>query len=105
MAGDIINLTYYENTEVLQSALVTGNASHRIAADQGAPESVLHAQNVEIAMAPDGTTVTSLTARDQVVLDLPGKSEKAIEERAVKRAGRQRGRRKGAHGCDIYGGC
>ena len=25
MAGDIINLTYYENTEVVQSAIVTDN--------------------------------------------------------------------------------
>jgi LPS export ABC transporter protein LptC len=75
MTGGIINLTYYENTEVLQSAIVTDGASLRIAGDQGAPEKVLHAQNVETGMAPDGTTLTSLTARDQVVLDLPATKE------------------------------
>ena len=42
--------------------------SHR--GDEELPERVLHAQNIEIGMAPDGTTLTSLTARDQVVLDL-----------------------------------
>ncbi|HKY19740.1 MAG TPA: LPS export ABC transporter periplasmic protein LptC, partial [Vicinamibacterales bacterium] len=72
MAGDVINLTYFENSDVLQSAIVSGNSSLRIAGDAGAPERVLHAQNVEIGMAPDGSTVTSLNARDQVVLDLPG---------------------------------
>ena len=54
---------------------MTDNTSLRIAGDPGAPERVLHAQNVEIGMAPDGTTLTSLTARDQVVLDLPGTKE------------------------------
>ncbi len=44
----------------------------RIAGEKNAPDRVLHAQNVEIGMAPDGTTVTSLNGRDQVVLDLPG---------------------------------
>jgi LPS export ABC transporter protein LptC len=75
MSGHVINLTYYENTEVLQSAIVTENTSLRIAGDQGAPERVLHAENVELGMAPDGTTLTSLTARDQVVLDLPATKE------------------------------
>ncbi len=72
MAGDVINLTYYENSDLLQSAVVSGSSSLRIAGDQGAPERVLHAGNLEIGMAPDGTTVTSLTGRDSVVLDLPG---------------------------------
>jgi len=72
MSGDVINLTYYENSQVLQRAVVTGNSSLQIAGERGTPERVLHAQNVEIGMAPDGTTVTSLNGRDQVVLDLPG---------------------------------
>ena len=90
MAGDIINLTYYENSEVLQSAIVTGNTSLRIAAEQSSPERELHAQNVEIGMAPDGTTVTSLTARDQVVLDLPAAKEepsKSVRSNALVASG------------------
>ena len=70
MSGDVINLTYYENSDLLQSAIVTGGAALRIAADQGAAESVLHADNIEIAIAPDGSTLTSLNARDRVVFDL-----------------------------------
>ena len=70
MSGDVINLTYYENTDLVQSAVVTGGAALRIAPDKGAAESVLHADNIEIGMAPDGTTLTSLNARDHVVFDL-----------------------------------
>jgi LPS export ABC transporter protein LptC len=70
MTGDVINLTYYEDTDVLQSATVSGGAALRIAAQKGSVESVLHADNIEIGMAPDGTTLTSLTARDHVVFDL-----------------------------------
>lgn len=70
MSGDVINLTYYENTDVLQSATVTGGAALRIAAQKGSVESVLHADNIEIGMAPDGATLTSLNARDHVIFDL-----------------------------------
>jgi LPS export ABC transporter protein LptC len=70
MTGDVIHLTYYENTDLLESAIVTGTASLRIAAEKDTAESVLHADNIEIGMAPDGTTLTSLNARDHVVFDL-----------------------------------
>jgi LPS export ABC transporter protein LptC len=70
MTGDVIHLTYYENTDLLQSSVVTGSASLTIAAEEDAAESVLHADNIEIGMAPDGTTLTSLNARDHVVFDL-----------------------------------
>src|SRR5918995_1686889 len=70
MSGDAINLTYYENSDLVQSAIVTGGAALRIAAEKGAAESVLHADNIEIGMAPDGSTLTSLNARDHVVFDL-----------------------------------
>ena len=71
MSGDVINLTYQETSDLLESATISGNSSLRIAGEKDAPDRVLHAQNVEIGMAPDGTTVTSLNGRDQVVLDLP----------------------------------
>jgi LPS export ABC transporter protein LptC len=70
MSGDVINLTYYEDSDMLQSATVTGGSALRIAAEKGSAESVLHADNIEIGMAPDGTTLTSLNARDHVVFDL-----------------------------------
>ena len=70
MSGDVINLTYYEDSDVLQSAIVTGGSALRIAAAKNSAESVLHADNIEIGMAPDGSTLTSLNARDHVVFDL-----------------------------------
>jgi LPS export ABC transporter protein LptC len=70
MSGDVINLTYYENTDFLQSATISGGAALRIAAEKDATESVLHADNIEIGMAPDGATLTSLNARDHVIFDL-----------------------------------
>jgi LPS export ABC transporter protein LptC len=70
MTGDVIHLTYYENTDLLQSAVVTGSASLTIAAEKDSAESVLHADNIEIGMAPDGNTLTSLNARDHVVFEL-----------------------------------
>ncbi len=60
MSGDIINLTYQENSDLLESATISGSSSLRIAGDKNAPDRVLHADNVEIGMAPDGSTVTSL---------------------------------------------
>jgi LPS export ABC transporter protein LptC len=71
MSGDIIRLTYQERSDLLESATVAGNSALRIAGEKDAPDRVLHAVNVEIGLAPDGTTVTSLNARDHVVLDLP----------------------------------
>ena len=80
MSGDTINLTYRENTDLLESAVVSGNASLRIAGETGALDRVLHAQNMEIGMAPDGTTVTSLNGRDHVVLDLPGTKDQPAKK-------------------------
>lgn len=70
MSGDVINLTYYENSDIVKSAIITSGAELRIAPEKNASESVLHADNIEIAMAPDGTTLTSLNARDHVAFDL-----------------------------------
>ena len=80
MSGEIITLTYYENSDLVQSAIITGGAALRIAAENGAGESVLHADNMEIGMAPDGTTLTSLNARDHVVFDLPGAKEQPAKK-------------------------
>lgn len=90
MSGDVINLTYYENTDLVQSAIVTGGAALRIAAEKGAVESLLHADNIEIGMAPDGTTLTSLNARDHVVFDLStpkGQPTKKVTSNALVASG------------------
>jgi lipopolysaccharide export system protein LptA len=72
MSGDVVNLTYKERSDLLESATISGNSVLKIAGEANAADRELRAQNMEIGMAPDGTTVTSLNARDQVVLDLPG---------------------------------
>src|SRR5687768_2902054 len=90
MSGDAINLTYYENSDLVQSAIVTGAAALRIAAEKGAAESVLHADNIEIGMAPDGSTLTSLNARDRVVFDLStaqGQPAKKVTSNALVASG------------------
>jgi LPS export ABC transporter protein LptC len=80
MSGDVINLTYQENTELLESAVMAGSSSLRIAGEGEASDRVLHADNMEIGLAPDGTTVTSLNGRDHVVLDLPGTKDQPAKK-------------------------
>jgi LPS export ABC transporter protein LptC len=90
MSGDIINLAYQDNGDLLESAMVSGGASLRIAGEKSAPERVLHAQHVEIGMAPDGSTVTLLNGRDHVVLDLPavkGQPTKKVSSNALESSG------------------
>jgi LPS export ABC transporter protein LptC len=70
MSGDVISLTYFDNSDLMESAVVAGSGALRIAAAKDAAESVLHADNIETGMAPDGATLTSLNARDRVVFDL-----------------------------------
>lgn len=90
MSGDVINLTYFESSDLLQSATVAGSAALRIAPAKDAAETVLHADNIEIAMAPDGTTLTSLHARDHVVFDLSsakGQPAKKVTSNALVASG------------------
>ena len=105
MSGDIINLTYYENSDLLQSAIVTGGAALRIAAEKGIEDSVLHADNIEIGMAPDGTTLTSLNARDHVMFDLSSRQGAAGEESDGERAGGERRSWKRADGRFVHRRC
>lgn len=81
MSGDLINLTYVQDSEVLQHAVLAGTSSMRFAGERGSPERALSANYIEVGLAPDGTTVTSLNARDRVALDLPapkGQPSKSI---------------------------
>jgi LPS export ABC transporter protein LptC len=86
MSGDVINLTYYDDSDLIKSAILTGAAAMRIAAEKDAGESVLHANNIEVAMAPDGSTLTALNARDNVVFDIAapkGKPSKKVRSNAL----------------------
>jgi lipopolysaccharide export system protein LptA len=86
LSGDNIKLTYVPNTEILQRASLSTGASLRLAGDKGAPEKTLSASTLDMELAPDGTTVTALTAREQVVLDLPapkGQPSKSIRSASL----------------------
>ncbi len=90
MSGDVINLTYYDNSDLLESAVVAGSGALVIAAEKDSAESVLHADNIEIGMAPDGTTLTSLNGRDHVVFDLSaakGQPAKKVTSNALVASG------------------
>ena len=90
LSGDVINLTYYENTDLLQTAVVGGAGALRIAPEKDGAETVLHADNIEIGMAPDGATLTSLNARDHVVFDLSaanGQPAKKVTSNALVASG------------------
>jgi LPS export ABC transporter protein LptC len=72
MAGDAISLSYVPNSELLERAVILGSSTLRFSGVKGSPGRTLTATSVEIGLAPDGKTVTSLNAREQVVVDLPG---------------------------------
>ena len=101
MVGDVINLTYYENSEVLQSAIVTGNSSLQIAAERGSQERVLQAQNIEIGMAPDGATRDLAEWPGPCRARFAGSEGPVVEEREREHARRQRRARQGTDGRDL----
>lgn len=86
MSGDLINLTYAQDSEVLQRAVLAGTSAVKLAGDRGSPERTLSANYIELGLAPDGATITSLNARDRVALDLPapkGQTSKSIRSTAA----------------------
>ena len=85
MSGDLINLTYAKDSEVLQRAVLAGASVMRLAGEQGSPERTLSGNYIDIGLAPDGATVTALNAREGC-LDLPapkGQASKSIHSAAA----------------------
>jgi LPS export ABC transporter protein LptC len=81
MAAANISLTYASNSELLERAVLSTGSSVKIAGDKGVPDKTLAADAIDIRLAPDGATVTSMNARDKVALDLPapkGEASKSI---------------------------
>lgn len=90
MAANNISLTYAADSELIERAVLSGACSVRIAGDKGSPEKTLEAESLEIGLAPDGATVTSLNARGKVVLDLPallGQPSKSIRSNGLVASG------------------
>jgi lipopolysaccharide export system protein LptA len=90
MSAQTINLTYAANSELVQRAVLAGGSSVKIAGDKGSPERTLVAESLEVGLAPDGATITSLTGRGKVALDLPapkGQASKNIRSTALAASG------------------
>ena len=71
MSGGQMNLTYAEDGESLQHALVAGDASIQIAGGAGKPGRQIVATTIDIALAPDGSTPVALLGRENVLLTFP----------------------------------
>jgi len=71
MSASNIKLSYAEDSERLQRAILAGTSTIKIAGDKVVPDKTLAAESLEVAIGADGTTVTALNAQDKVSLDLP----------------------------------
>ncbi len=83
--GQDVTLNYAADGQALEHAIVTGDASIQIAGEARKPVRQISAGTVEITLAPDGTTPTLLTGRDNVQLTLPAE-ERGSVARTIKAA-------------------
>lgn len=70
-----IDLAYAEDGRTLQSARLIENASVQLPGDKGKTGRRIAGKAIDIALAPDGSTVTNLVANEQVQVDLPPDGE------------------------------
>lgn len=75
MSARDINLAYGPQADLLQHATLAGGAVVQLAGGGGAPGRRIAGEAIDIALAPDGTTITALDARDRVQLDLPAEPD------------------------------
>jgi LPS export ABC transporter protein LptC len=66
-----ISLAFGTDGERIERAVLTGRASIRLAAEQRNRGPRISGESLVVALNPDGTTATSLSARDQVQLEFP----------------------------------
>jgi lipopolysaccharide export system protein LptA len=71
MLASNIKMFYAEQSELLQRAVLAGTGTITIAGDAASPDKTLGAETIEMMLAPDGATLTSLSAHEKVALDLP----------------------------------
>jgi LPS export ABC transporter protein LptC len=71
LRGQNMDLKYQPDGETLERALVTGEAVAQVGGGAGKGDRVIAAATLDISMAPDGSTPTALTARDNVQLTIP----------------------------------
>ncbi len=94
LAAEVITLTYIPNTEILQQAKLIDKSSVVLAGEKTGPDKTLSASSIDISLAPDGATLTNLTARERIVLDLPaprGQASKSIRSASLVGTGDESG--------------
>jgi lipopolysaccharide export system protein LptA len=84
MNGRDMNLTYAPDGQALQHVLVAGDAVIRLAGAPGKPGRQLSANTIDISLAPDGSTPTSLAGREAVQLTFP--AEPGVAARTIRAA-------------------
>ena len=81
LSGQNVSLKYGPDGEAIQHAVVAGNALIQLASEQGHAGRQIGANFVELSLAPDGSTPTSLTANDGVELAFP--AEPGVPARTI----------------------
>ena len=81
MRGQSIDLKYRADGETLERALITGDAVAQVGGERGSQDRVIGASTLDVSLAPDGSTPTALTARDNVQLTIP--ADKASPARSI----------------------
>ena len=84
MRRDDIDLAYAEDGRTLQSARLIENASVQLPGGKGKTGRRIAGKAIDIALAPDGSTVTNLVANEKVQVDLPPDGE--MPARAIRSA-------------------
>jgi LPS export ABC transporter protein LptC len=82
LSGAEVALKYAANGDVLEHAVITENAVIQLAGEKGKPGRQIVARTIDIALGPDGSAPTALTARDRVELTMP--EEPGVAERTIK---------------------
>ena len=74
MRGQSIDLKYRADGETLERALIMGDAVARVGGERGSQDRVIGAGTLDVSTALDGLTPIALTARDNVLLTIPGET-------------------------------
>ncbi len=85
MAGRDIDLEYASDGQTIERALVTGDGVLHLAGEPGQAGRRIEAATLELSLAPNGSTPTALTARQDVLFTLPaGTGATAVGSRVVR---------------------
>ena len=103
MSARDIGLTYAEDGRTLQHANLLENAVVQLPGDPKGAGRRIAGKTIVIDLAPDGATVTALTANENVQVDLPADGDLAREADPLRIARRHRCARRGPAERHLYG--